>query len=59
MGGWAKWGLGIKDGACWDEHGVLYVSDESLLKPILHGTLTNLNINKLIKKQKQNQKNQK
>jgi len=22
--------LGIKEGPCWDEHGVLYVGDESL-----------------------------
>ena len=28
-GGWAKWIMGIKEGT-WDEHGVLYVSDESL-----------------------------
>ena len=49
----------MKEGTFGDEHWVLYVSDESLLKPILHGMLTNLNINKLIKKQKQKQKNQK
>ena len=30
MGGWAKWVMGIKEGTCWDEHWVLYVSDESL-----------------------------
>ena len=29
-GGWAKWVMGIKEGTCWDEHWVLYVSDESL-----------------------------
>ena len=28
-GGWASWGMGIKEGAC-DEHWALYVSDESL-----------------------------
>ena len=30
MGGRAKWVMGIKDGTCWDEHWVLYVSNESL-----------------------------
>ena len=30
MGGWAKCVMGIKEGTCWDEHWVLYVSDESL-----------------------------
>ena len=31
-GGWrlAKWVMGIKDGTCYDEHWVFYVSDESL-----------------------------
>ena len=29
-GGWAKWVMGIKEGTSWDEHWVLYVSDESL-----------------------------
>ena len=29
-GGWARWGMGIKEGTCCDEHWVLYVSDESL-----------------------------
>ena len=29
-GGWNKWVRGINKGTCWDEHGVLYVSDESL-----------------------------
>ena len=29
-GGWAKWVMGIKEDAYWDEHWVLYVSDESL-----------------------------
>ena len=29
-GGWAKWMMGIKEGAYWDEHWVSYVSDESL-----------------------------
>ena len=22
---WAKWVMGVKEGACWDEHWVLYV----------------------------------
>ena len=30
MGRWAKWVMAIKEGTCWDEHWVLYVSDESL-----------------------------
>ena len=30
MGGWAKWARGIKKGNCWDEHWVLYASEESL-----------------------------
>ena len=30
MGEWVKWVMGIKEGTCWDEHYVLYVSDESL-----------------------------
>ena len=30
MGGWARWVRGIEEGACYDEHSVLYVSDESL-----------------------------
>ena len=30
VGGWTKWVMGIKEVTCWDEHGVLYVSDESL-----------------------------
>ena len=29
MKGWAKWVMGIKEGACWDEHWVLHVSDAS------------------------------
>ena len=29
MGGWAKWVMGIKEGTSWDEHWVLYESDES------------------------------
>ena len=29
-GGWAKWVMRIKQGTCWDEHRVLYVSDTSL-----------------------------
>ena len=30
VGGWAKWVMGIKEGTCYDEQWVLYVSDESL-----------------------------
>ena len=26
----AKWVMGIEEGTCWDEHRILYVSDESL-----------------------------
>ena len=29
-GGWGKWVIGIKEGNCYDQHWVLYVSDESL-----------------------------
>ena len=29
-GGEAKWVIGIKEGTCWVENWVLYVSDESL-----------------------------
>ena len=29
-GGWAKWVLSVKEGTCYDENYVLYVSDESL-----------------------------
>ena len=28
-GGRGKWVMGIEEGTCWDEHQVLYVSDES------------------------------
>ena len=28
-GGWGKCVMGIEEGTCWDEHWVLYVSDES------------------------------
>ena len=30
MGGRANWVISITEGTCWDEHRVLYVSDESL-----------------------------
>ena len=30
MGGWAKWVMGIKEGTCWDEYSVLYISEKSL-----------------------------
>ena len=29
MGERGKWGMGIEEGTCWDEHWVSYVSDES------------------------------
>ena len=29
-GGWARWGMGIKEGTCHVEHCVLYKIDESL-----------------------------
>ena len=29
-GGWAKWVMGRKECTCWDEHWMLYVSDEAL-----------------------------
>ena len=47
-----------KEGTCWDQQWVLYVSDESLgssLKSVLHGILTNLNL--VFKKIKQIKKN--
>ena len=28
MGGWARWVMGIKEGTCYDEHWVLYLSDD-------------------------------
>ena len=37
--------MGIKEGTCWDEHWVLYVSDESLKS--FPGTITTLYVNKL------------
>ena len=30
MGGRVKWVMGIKEDTCWNEHWVLYVSNESL-----------------------------
>ena len=30
MGEWAKWVIGFKEDTRWDEHWVLYVSDETL-----------------------------
>ena len=40
-GGWAKWGMGIEEDACWDEHWVSYVSDQSLKFSNIALTLTN------------------
>ena len=36
--GQSKWVMDIKEGTCWDEHWVLYVSESlnSTLKPLLH-----------------------
>lgn len=48
-GGWINWMMGITEGTC-DEHWMLYVSDESLLKPILRCMLINWNLNKILKK---------
>lgn len=28
--GWAKWGLGIQEGSCYNEHWVFIATDESL-----------------------------
>ena len=30
MSEWAKWVMGIKEGTCWDEYWVSYISDEAL-----------------------------
>ena len=30
LAGWARWVMGVKEGTCWVERWVLYVSDESL-----------------------------
>jgi len=38
-GGWARWVMGIKKGTGYDEHWVLYVSDESL-----NSTKTNITL---------------
>ena len=29
-GGWSRWVMGLKEGTCYDEHWVIYVSNESL-----------------------------
>ena len=29
VGGQVKWVMGIEEGTCWDEHWVLYVSNET------------------------------
>ena len=45
-------GVGIEEGACWDELWVLYVGDESLAstpEAILHYMLTNLEVNEVEK----------
>ena len=28
-GAWVKWVMGIKEGTCWDEYWLLYVTDKS------------------------------
>ena len=45
MGGWATCVMGIKEGTCWDEHWVLYVSDESVGSMPETSMLTNMNLN--------------
>ena len=45
VGVWARWVMGIKEGSCWDEHWVLYVSDESLGSA--PETNTTLHVNRL------------
>ena len=52
--------IGISEGTHWDEHWVLHVSDESWgSAPETNTTLyVNLNLNKLIKKQKSREVNQ-
>ena len=30
LGGWGSWLMGIKECKCWDEHWVLYTTNESL-----------------------------
>ena len=54
----AKWVMGIKEGT-WDDHWVLYVSEESLgsnTEPILHYMLTNFNLNKILEEEKKSLK---
>ena len=51
-GGWARWGMGIKEGT-YDEHWVMYGSDESLNSTPeinIDCMLTNQNLNKILKK---------
>ena len=45
MGGWAKWMMGIKEGICWDQQWVLYVSDELLNST--PETITTLYVNQI------------
>ena len=50
-----KWVMGTEEGTCWDEHWVLYVSDESqestpkLRAHCIHCMLANLTINCILK----------
>ena len=51
-GGWARRVMGTEEGTCWHAHWVSYVRHDHwvlLLKPILHGMLTNLDLNKINK----------
>ena len=48
--GWAKWVMDIKEGTCWDEHWVLYVSDKSLNST--PETITTLYVNLYLKRKR-------
>ena len=47
--------MGIKEGTCWDEHWVLYVSDESLDSP--PKAKTKLYVNQVENKKKKKERN--
>ena len=57
MGGWAKWGMRIKEGTCWDEPWVLYVSHES--PGSTPEAKTSLHVNSLEPKKKGKENNMK
>ena len=49
-GKWGKWMMDLEEGTCWDEHWVLYISDESqgsTPESSLYCMLANLTINYL------------